>query len=151
MASEAQLRSVLAGLGGIEIGGRCAGWTEARTAYPCGFALRQLDLAGVVADRFGAMTADLDAPSGAERLLPIDDNPQLRSSGLISPVSQPPRFVALRAPLRYLGDKGAAFGGKLAFDLRAVSNSLVPSEFDRSSGTVILRPAMRVAPGPLSS
>ena len=49
------------------------------------------------------------------------------------------RFVALRMPLPYLGDKSQALGGTLRFDIRAVSNVLVPSKFDRSSGLVILR------------
>jgi hypothetical protein len=42
-------------------------------------------------------------------------------------------------PSPYLGDQSRTFGGTLRFDIRALSNVLVPSKFDRSSGRVILR------------
>ena len=138
VATEAQLRIALGELASIEIGGRCAGWVEGATSYPCGFAVGEIDLAGSVGERFSGVSADWQTP-GAQRRLPGTDRPDFRASGLIAPVLDAPRFVSVRAPLRYLGDKAIAFGGKLDFRIRAVSNALVPSEFDRSSGTVILR------------
>lgn len=139
-ATEAQLRSVLGNLGAVEIGGHCAGWVEARTLYPCGFAIESLDLAGKVADRYAAIGIDWDAPAESGARVQSEE---FRRSGLIAPVLGPMRFVAVHAPLRYLGDKREAAGGRIEFRLRAVSNPLVPSEFDRANGSVILRPGKR--------
>jgi len=142
VASEAQLRAVLSRLTMLEVGGRCAGWVEGPTSYPCGFAIDDLDLGGTVEARFAALTTSWAAPSEAARPDPTLERPlvpDLGAHGLISPVLDIERFVALRAPLRYLGDKSRALGASMQFKFRAVSNALVPSEFDRTSGTVVLR------------
>lgn len=142
-ATEAQLRAVLSRLTSIEVGGRCAGWVEKATSYPCGFAIAELDLGGAVAERFSGITADWNsAPSEPAQMNPVvqgarDAEPA--AHGLISPVLDTERFVSLHAPLRYLGDKSRVLGTRLQFRFRAVTNSLVPSEFDRSSGAVVLR------------
>jgi len=63
-----------------------------------------------------------------------------RASAVVTaPLVDDERFVALRLPWSYLGDKGETYGGTLQFDIRALSNVLAPSTFDRGSGLVILR------------
>lgn len=140
-ATEADLRAALGRLGGIEIGGRCAGWVEGSTDYPCGFAVGEIDLAGMIGSRYSSIGYDRQGPSQQTRQtrLPGTDTPAFRASGLLAPVPDAMRFASVRAPLRYLGQRGAAFGARLAFRIRAVSNPLVPSQFDRGSGLVILR------------
>lgn len=64
-------------------------------------------------------------------------SPAVRAAGLIAPVRGGARFVGVRA--RLSGDHAKAYGKPLRFRLRAVSNALVPSEFQRDSGIVILR------------
>ncbi len=91
-------------------------------------------------DRYAAIandweTADRQRAEAAVKARP----PGLDGTGLIAPLPDAARFVALRAPLRYLGDKGKSFGGRLQFEIRALSNALVPSQFERDSGMVILR------------
>lgn len=139
-ATEGQLRLVLRSLVAVEVGGRCTGWVSGATAYPCGFSLRDIDWAGAVEPRYAAIAVDQESVAATrkhvEAEIPLDGNasavpraPQLDSDG----------FVALRMPSAYLGDKSRTFGGTLRFELRAVSNVLVPSKFDRASGLVILR------------
>ena len=139
-ASEAQLRAALGYLRSIEIGARCAGWVEGPTSYPCAVAVEGLDLADAVAQRFGATRADVgDAIEPAVRAAAGNVSAELRASSLIAPVLDAPRFVGVAAPSHYLGDQATAFGGTLKFRFRALSNPLVPSAIDRSSGAVILR------------
>jgi hypothetical protein len=139
-ASETQLRAALGNLAGVELGGRCAGWVEGPTSYPCAFAVRELDFAGNVADRYAAIVNDSTAADPARAAAAVASRPRgIEGSGLIAPVPDSARFVGLHAPLRYLGDKERTFGGRLRFEMRAVSNPLVPSEFERDSGLVMLR------------
>jgi len=155
-ATEAELRAALDGAASLEIGAHCAGWVEVSTVYPCGFAVRDF---GVRAggERFTAIATDLQpADAGAVRATSVP-RPDLQAAGLIAPVPDAKRFVAVRVPQRFLQDLGAAYAGKLRFEFRAITNPLVPSEFDRSSAVVVLRdnhrhaqasvPAMLVAPG----
>lgn len=147
VATEAQLRAVLARLTALEVGGRCAGWVEGPTSYPCGFAIADLDFGGTVEQRFSAITADQQVTIDSAQTKPMagrTPGPDLAAHGLISPVLDVKRFVALRAPLRYLGDKSRALGARMQFRFRAVTNSLVPSEFDRASGAVVLHADPRV-------
>jgi len=80
-ASPAQLHAVLGNLGAIEIGGRCAGWVEASTLYPCGFALEALDFAGTVTERYAAINIDWDAPAESEDARAQRQSGELRRSG----------------------------------------------------------------------
>jgi len=141
-ASEAQLRMVLRTLVAVEVGGRCAGWVDGATAYPCGFSLREIDWAGTVAQRYAAIAVDQQsvvvaaAREQAEVGLPAE---RRASSATASPKADDQRFVGLRLPRSYLGDKSHTLGGTLQFEIRALSNALAPSTFDRSSGLVVLR------------
>jgi hypothetical protein len=145
VATEAQLRTVLANLAGVDIGARCTGWVDGGTSYPCSYAVTDIDFAGVVNEHSGALSADWRAsadwgtsaephprPTGTDSLV-------VHAPGAIAAVLDAPRFVAVRVPLRYLGNSAGTFGSKLDFRIRAVSNPLVPSRFDRDSGAVILR------------
>lgn len=144
LATDVQLRHALRDLVGLEVGGRCTGWFDGLTAYPCGFSLRDVDLASAVSDRYAALAMDWEALSAARELAdrgPLPGTHASAPSGSTRLDVQ--RFVALRMPLAYLGDKRAAFGGKLRFEIRAVSNALVPSLFDLGSGLVILQARLR--------
>ena len=43
-ATPAQLKALMAGSHLLAVGGRCAGWVEGQTSYPCGFAIEVLKL-----------------------------------------------------------------------------------------------------------
>lgn len=139
VATEAQLRAVLANLNGIDIGGRCTGWVDGGTSYPCSFAVTDIDLAGVSSERFGALSADWRSSVEAHSRAPATDHLVIHAPGTIAAVLDAPRFVAVRIPQPYLGDRAGTFGSKLDFRIRAISNPLVPSRFERDSGAVILR------------
>jgi len=138
LAGEAQLRGTLRALTGLEIGGRCTGWVSGPTAYPCGFSLREVDLAGAVPQRYAAITVDQRSVATLRAASEVEVA-QKHASSPRTPQLDEERFVALRLPAPYLGDKSQAFGGTLRFEIRALSNALVPSRFDRGSGQVILR------------
>jgi len=140
LASEAQLRLALRALVAVELGGRCTGWLDGATAYPCGFSLRDIDWAGRVEPRYAAIAVDHQSVAAArERADPEVPVEEHASSVPRSPRLDRERFVALHLPADYLGDQGKAFGERLRFEIRALSNVLVPSKFDRSSGLVVLR------------
>ncbi len=136
-ANAAQLRMVLGTLSGIEIGGRCTGWVEGSAAYPCGFAVRSLGINSQIDDRYSGVAMDW-APDPKRAQAAVDARPQADMQGLISPLLDTPRFVGLQVPPHQLDDPRHAFGGRLRFEIRAVSNPLVPSLFDRASGQVTL-------------
>ena len=138
-ASEAQLRQVLRSLVAVDLGGRCAGQVHGATAYPCGFSLRNIDWAGAVNQPYPVIAVDQEAVVVAARehaKLGVSPN---SSSPSESPRIDDERFVALRLPADYLGDKSQSLGGILQFEIRALSNHLAPSTFEHSSGLVILR------------
>jgi hypothetical protein len=137
VAKAAQLRMVLGTLSGIEIGGRCTGWVEGAAAYPCGFAVRSLGIDSQVGDRYSGVATDW-TPDPTRAQAAIDARPQANMHGLISPLPDTQRFVGLQVPPHQLGDPHHAFGSRLAFEIRVVSNPLVPSLFDRATGQVIL-------------
>ena len=141
-ATEAQLRAVIGHLGGIEVGGRCAGWVEGQTAYPCSFAVREIDFAGAVMERHFTIASDCASADEGPAQAPMRSQPP-QTGASTSRMQGALRFVGVRAPLAYLGDKSQAFGGRLQFEIRAVSNPLLPSQFDRSSGMVILHSGQR--------
>jgi hypothetical protein len=151
VASEAQLRAVLSRLAEIDIGGRCAGWVDGGTSYPCSFAVSDVDLGGTVNERYGALGADWRLTPEAARGLPGAENPDDRASGSTGPVQDTPRLVAVRLPRPYVGDKSKAFGAKLEFRIRTVSNPLMPSQFERASGSVVLRARPAVKEGDASA
>jgi hypothetical protein len=141
VAGEAQLRQALRALEAVEVGGRCAGWVDGATAYPCGFSLRDIDWAGVVAQRYAAIAVDqqsvvVAARQHAEVGLSLEPD---SSSPSASPRVDDERFVAMRLPMAYLGDKSQTLGGVLQFEIRALSNLLAPSRFEYGSGLVVLR------------
>lgn len=147
-ASEAQLSAALADAAGIEIGARCTGWVEGATVYPCGFALRDFGFAGSAGERFAGIAVDLEQPDADARRRSLGRRRELEAAGLIAPVLDAPRFVAVRVPPRYL-ERNGAFGTTITFGFRAVSNPLVPSLFDREGGaTVILRGGQPSSPAP---
>jgi hypothetical protein len=141
-AGEAQLRLALRTLVAVEVGGRCAGWVDGATAYPCGFSLRDIDWNGTVAQQYAAIAVDQQSvvAAAARELAEVGTPAEPHASAVITvPRVDDERFVALRLPWSYLGDKGDTYGGTLQFDIRALSNVLAPSTFDRGSGLVILR------------
>jgi hypothetical protein len=140
-ASEAQLRQVLRALVAVALGGRCAGWVDGATAYPCGFSLRNIDWAGSVTQPYAAIAVDqqsvvVAARQHAEVGLSLEPD---SSSPSASPRVDDERFVAMRLPMAYLGDKSQTLGGVLQFEIRALSNLLAPSRFEYGSGLVVLR------------
>ena len=142
VAGEAQLRQALRALEVVEVGGRCAGWVDGATAYPCGFSLREIDWAGAVAQRYAAIAVDQQSVvvAAAREQAAVDMAAQPHASALTAlPRVDDERFVALRLPWSYLGDKGQTYGGALQFEIRALSNGLAPSKFDRNSGLIALR------------
>jgi len=138
-ASAAQLHAVLGDLAGIEIGGHCASWVERTTVYPCGFSIAELDFAGNVQQRYAGIAVDLAEPDARVVQASTAASDELAGSRLIAPVLDAPRLVTVLAPQQYLGDQSKGFGGRLTFNVRAVTNPLVPSVFERSRGVVILR------------
>jgi hypothetical protein len=139
LASDGQLRVVLRSLVVAEVGARCTGWVSGATAYPCGFSLREIDLAGAVEARYAAIAVDEQSVVAARDNVEVDLPADQHASVPRSPRLDGERFVGLRMPSAYLGDQSQAFGGTLRFEIRALSNVLVPSKFDRGSGLVILR------------
>jgi len=140
LATEGQLRVVLRSLVAAEVGGRCTGWVSGATAYPCGFSVRDIDLAGAVEPRYAAIAVDQESVAGARERAEVDASRDEQASAVPrSPRLDTERFVGLRMPSSYLGNQSRTFGGTLRFEIRALSNVLAPSMFDRSSGLVILR------------
>lgn len=134
VATDAQLLSVFQNVASIEIGGVCRGWLDGPTSYPCGFAVREVDLAGQVDERFAAMEFD----NGSGVISAWTSQPPPARSGITATPSAP-RFIAVRLPRVFLGNVSPALGGHLRFDLRTISNPLLPSQFDSTSGLVVLR------------
>ena len=140
-ASEAQLRQVLRSLVAVDLGGRCAGWIDGATTYPCGFSLRNIDWAGSVTQPYAAIAVDQESVLVAAREqarlgLSVERS---ASSAEATPRIDETRFVALRLPAAYLGDQSSTLGGILQFEIRALSNLLAASTFERGSGLVVLR------------
>lgn len=157
-ATERELRGVLNALEWLTIGGHCTAAVDGDTAYPCAYAVRGLDLAGVVDPQF-RVRADTEAPvmwsmfdirgldAGGG---PIAANAQSvrRPQAAVGRIEQ---FAAIVAPPSYLGDQGAGYGKRLRFAIRAVPNAIAESSFDAASGLVILRrSAARVERSPQS-
>ena len=137
VATAGQLLSVVRDVAAIEIGGVCRGWVDGPTSYPCGFAVRKVDLAGLVDEKFESM--EFDDGSGATRAWTQPRPEDRPSSSGFTATRDRPRFVAVRLPDAYLGNVSGALGGHLRFEVRAVTNQLMPSQFDGGSGLVILR------------
>ncbi len=137
-ADVSQLRSVLGQLATVEIGAHCAGWVDGATTYPCGFAIAAVELPGVLSGKQNTVFTDWTASGTTRQRLPGTDTPEFRASGLIAPVMDAPRFVSVTLPALERIDGHSAASAGLKFKIRAVSNPLVPSQFDRSSAMVIL-------------
>ena len=135
-ASEADLRGILDRSDGIEVGGRCTGWVEGTREYFCGFEVRGINVAGSGVGHL-SFVSDWAIAADAQRAQAAVQNP---NHPMLLDVS---RFVRFRAPLPDAGH--TSFGRDLQFEIRAVSNPLLPSEFDRSGGMVILRGGQRGA------
>ena len=136
-AHAAQLQGALGALGSIEIGGRCTGWVDGPTAYPCGFALREIGFTAQTVERHGGIVMDW-TPDPKRVQVAINTRPRADIKGLMAPLSDTQRFVAMHVAPYQLGDPAKAVGRKLEFEIRAVSNQLMPSSFDRASGLVSL-------------
>jgi hypothetical protein len=131
-ANEAQLRLALSALAGLEVGGRCTGWVEGATSYPCGFSLRKVVFAGVVIGEHPAIAMSGSAPEiDHSELADRSDRQGSAVSGLLRPEMQ--RLVVVRLLLGEFGDRGSAIGSRIQFEMRTVSNALVPSRFDRAT------------------
>jgi hypothetical protein len=145
-ATLAQLKALMAGSHLLAVGGRCAGWVEGQTSYPCGFAIEVLKL-----DSELLMAGPLHA-YGWESTLQARErsiaqaSPEVRASGLIAPLPDEAKFVGITL-LRVGTDKNPT-ESVLSFRIRTLSNPLVPSIFDRTSGSVVLRngPTVEAAP-----
>jgi hypothetical protein len=145
-ATPAQLKALMAGSHLLAVGGRCAGWVDGQTSYPCGFAIEVLKL-----DSELLMAGPLHA-YGWESTLQARErsiaqaSPEVRASGLIAPLPDEAKFVGVTL-LRVGTDKNPT-ESVLSFRIRALSNPLVPSIFDRTSGSVVLRngPTVEAAP-----
>lgn len=134
--SETQLRGILGRLVDIDVGGRCTGCVEGARDYPCGFVVRGINVTSAVVGHLSYLSdwaAAADA-QGARAAMHDPDDPMLIDVS---------RFVRFSAPLFDAG--GSTFGRELQFEIRAVSNPLVPSDFDRDSGMVVLRGGQRGA------
>lgn len=136
-ASAAQLRLALRALGILEIGGRCTGQVNGLTSYPCGFAVRELGFAGQTGDRQGGIAMDW-ATGSARAQAGVSARQAANRKVQFAPLPDTQRFVGLQVEPRHLGDVDKASGRRLEFEIRAVSNSLHRSTFDRASGLVML-------------
>ena len=136
-ATQAELLGVLTALAGLEIGGSCSGWVAARTSYPRGFAITDLDFAGSTPERFRATATDWPEPT----LLGLNTTSResAATSAAVEAMPTARHLVVVRAPRAYHGNKAQALSGTLRFNVRAVMNSVMPSEFDAQGGIVILR------------
>lgn len=132
-ANPAQMSVALGAMRAIEIGTRCTGWVEGPTAYPCGFAVRELGFSRETDDRQAAIAMDW-TPDPQRAQAAITARPQADMKGLLAPVLDTPRFVRLRVSAQQFGNPEKSTGDKLEFEVRVVSNPLVPSLFDRKSG-----------------
>ena len=133
----AGVQGALGALGGVEIGARCTGWVEGPNAYPCGFALRDIGFTAQTVERHGGIVMDW-TPNPQRAQAAIDARPHADMKGLMSPLPDTQRYVGMHVAPRLLGDPAKAVGRKLEFEIRAVSNRLVPSLFDHASGLVAL-------------
>ena len=93
-----------------------------------------------MAQRYAAIAMDQQSVVAARR----NAEPDLPQEPATHSMPKPPqvdveRFVALRLPAAYLGAQSQAFAGTLRFEIRAISNAIAPSKFDRGSGLVVLR------------
>lgn len=143
VATAAELTAALQDVVSIEIGGVCRSWLDGPTLYPCGFSVRNVDLAGLVNDKYTAMEFDDGFGPMSSSNLTMPATPSTPSGTAATPAV--PRFVAVQLPHEYLRKANAALGGHLRFEVRAISNPLVPSQFDSTSGVVILR-ARKIQP-----
>ena len=131
-------------LGEIVIGGRCNGFKDESTYYPCSFAIAEPDLGGIVVGRFDGQTTDWTGTAQAAVLRP---HTLRRGRGSVEAFSPPAteregsdsRLLGLVAPARHLGDQRASYGTRLSFSFRAIDNDVTPSKFDLASGSVVLR------------
>lgn len=136
-ANPAQMSVALGAMRAIEIGSRCTGWVEGPTAYPCGFAVRELGFSRQTDDRQAAIAMDW-TPDPQRAQAAIAARPQADMKGLLAPVLDTPRFVRLLVSAQQFGNLEKAASDKLEFEVRVVSNPLVPSLFDRKSGLVTM-------------
>ena len=91
LASDGQLRVVLRSLVAAEVGARCTGWVSGATAYPCGFSLREIDLAGAVEARYAAIAVDEQSGVAARDNVGLPGRPEpglwrhaaIRDSGVV--------------------------------------------------------------------
>lgn len=136
-AHAAQLQGALGALGGVEIGARCTGWVDGPTAYPCGFALREIGFTAQTVERHGGIVMDW-TPDPKRAQTAARAHPRADMKGLMAPLPDTQRFVVMHVAPYQLGDPAKAVGRKLEFEVRAVSNPLMPSVFDHASGLVSL-------------
>jgi hypothetical protein len=136
-ASAAQLRVALRTLGSLEIGGRCTGQVKGLIGYPCGFAVRELGFAGQTGDRYSDIAMNW-TPDKARAQAGVTARQAANMKVRVAPLPDTPRFVGLQVDPRHLGNVDKASGRKLEFEIRAVSNPLHPSTFDRASGLMKL-------------
>lgn len=137
-ATPSQVRAVLATLASVEVAARCAGWVDGATLYPCGFA--------VEAERadhapFAAQAIHWSATAAARERSIREAPAGVREAGLIAPVLDEAQRVAVVLP-------SAAVGARLSIRIRPLSNHLVPSQFDRASGELVLRGGKPAAGSP---
>lgn len=136
-ASAAQMRVALRSLDSLEIGGRCTGQVNGPIGYPCGFEVRELGFAGQIGGRYGDIAMDW-TPNPARAPAVVATGRAANIKAQIGPLPGTARFVSVQVEPRYLGDVEKAFGRRLEFEIRAVSNLLQTSTFDRASGLVTL-------------
>ena len=129
LAAPAQVRAVLARLAVVEVAARCAGWVDGPTTYPCGFAV-EAEQAGEAP--FTAQAIHWTGTDAARERSVREAPAGVREAGLIAPVLDEAQRVAVTVP-------AAAAGARMSIRIRPVSNRLVPSQFDRASGEIVLR------------
>lgn len=143
--SAARLGAVLTRIAQLQIGANCARWEEGATAYACGFAVDSLSIGERAVTSHPVVAFDW-SPTGETGARALErKSPELRRSGLLAPLQAPMRFVPVDLSARKIG--AAVPGEPIQFRFRAVSNPLVPSTFDRSSGTIVIRGALPVSAG----
>ncbi len=136
-ATAAELRAVLSGPHSLAVGGRCAGWVDGATTYPCGFAVDSLKLDGRALAAGPLHAFGWESTKEARERSIAKASPEVRAAGLIAPLPDEAQFVGIT--VRRPGDSEGAPAPALSFRIRALSNAMVPSIFERGTGAAVLR------------
>jgi hypothetical protein len=147
VAAPDQVRAALDQPHSLHIGGRCAGWAESATSYPCG-----VEVDGLVRGDRSLLPYAMRAygweitPEVRQRVLSRSSD-DLRASPLISPLPDAPQWVGVQLRVPRVAEHADRVA-TLSFRIRALSNVFAPSTFERASGSVVLRAGAAIEPLP---